>query len=65
MAQVESSPGKNTVFGNVAVTAQISTQSNPGAGLQAAQPSQVTLVSPYGEFEAGVPHDPAVRPKRS
>jgi hypothetical protein len=65
MAQVNSEPGKNQVFANLAVPAsQASTQSNTGVGLVPAQASQVLAVS-YGQIEPGAPNDKSQRPQRS
>ena len=53
MAQVNSTPGQNQVFANLAVPAsQASTQSNIGVGLIPAQASMVLAVS-YGQGEPG------------
>ena len=54
MAQVNSTPGQNQVFANLAVPAsQASTQSNIGVGLVPA-PASMVLAVKYGQVEAGL-----------
>jgi len=64
MAQTISSPGQNQVFGNAAVPAQISTQSNPSPGAQLQVTYATSVTVPYGQAEAGL-HPPANGPLRS
>jgi hypothetical protein len=65
MAQVNSSPGQNQTFGNAAVAAQISTQSNPSPG--ALGPTQIatSVTVPYGQVEPGKVPDATINKIRS
>jgi hypothetical protein len=64
MAQVNSEPGKNQVFGNVAVTAQLTTQTNPGSPAPGNQYATSVTV-PYMQSEAGKIRDKGRDPDRS
>ena len=61
MAQVNSAPGQNQVFGNVAVASAVS----EATGVPDVKAVSVANTVTYAQKETGVPGDPALRPKRS
>ena len=65
MAQVNSTPGQNQTFGNAAVTAQISTQSNPSPGVLGATQIATSVTVPYGQVEPGKVPDATINKVRS
>ena len=59
---LDQTPGKNTTLGGATVSSttggpsfQLTTQSNPGTGMLAAQPSQILTTVAYSQSEPGKP----------
>jgi hypothetical protein len=66
MAQVNSEPGKNQAAANTAVTAQLTTQTNPNPGVNPGNQYSLTITVPYVQAEAGWPENHGgIKPKRS